>query len=376
MQLKSVLGSSKFQRFKQTLRNNLSPEEKLLSLIHPSASVEHLEFSGDLLNEDTLYQLSVRHRLIPDIFHLTTIHPDWFSTEFIKKISSINQRKIKQGFQQTREMVLLLDRFRKNNLLAVPLKGAILGQMLYQDLGKRFSSDIDIFLHANDIEKAEREIVRAGYRRVQPPGHFSGANELYARYKKDFMYVHPGKKVNLEIHWQLSSNNLLIENAHTFLENLNEINFAGHAVKVMKDEYQFFYLTIHGAMHQFFRLFWLRDIAACTQKLSDKSHKEVIKITAANKLELPFISAVVAAHIFYGTPVPNPVMEMHWPNSLYTTLRIIFSRIHGNEEMLVSERVQKLYYLTLFKSSLRYKIRCLSGIYFRHKLRKNHHLGK
>lgn len=370
MQLKSVLSSRKFQRFKETLRRSLSPEEKLLSYIHPTASPEQFDFSVEPLNEDALYRLSIRHRLIPDIFQLTVTHPEKFSPEFKKKIASIKQRKLKQGFQQSREMVLLLDRFRKKKLLAVPLKGTILGQMLYQDIGKRFSSDIDIFLQANHIEMADREIVDAGYHRMQPAGNFSVSDELYARYKKDFMYVHPEKKLNLEMHWQLSSNNLLIENAQGFLEGLKEITFAGHRVLVMRDEYQFFYLAIHGAMHQFFRLFWLRDIAACIEKLSDSSHKESMKIAVSNQLELPYISAIVAANIFYGTPVPKPVMDMHCSNSLYTMLRIIFSRIRGSEEMSISERAQKLYYLALFKPSLRYKIRCFSGIYFRYKFRK------
>ncbi len=371
MQLKSVLGTQKYHRLKEAIRSSLSPEQRLLSSIHPMASPDYSVLPVDQINEHTLYGLAVRHRLIPDVFRVISTHPDKFSTDFKQKISSLQQRKLKKGFQQSREIVLLLDHFRKKNLLAVPLKGPVFGQMLYHDIGKRFSSDIDIFLHAGNIELADKEIIDGGYRRVQPAGNFSFSDDvLYARYKKDFMYVHPEKKINLEMHWQLSSNNLLIENAHTLMENLQEITFAGYRIQVMKDEYQFFYLAIHGAMHQFFRLFWLRDIAAYSAKLTDISHEKIVKIVVSNQLELPYISALVAANIFYGTPVPNPVMEMRCSSSLLTSLQIIFSRVHGSEEMSSFERLQKLYYLTLFKPSLNYKIRCLTGVYFRYTFRK------
>ncbi len=79
--------------------------------------------------------------------------------------------------------------------------------------------------------------------------------------------------------------NLLKKDQERILwENLKEVRIGGSSVRCMNNNNTFIYLAFHGGLHQFFRLFWLRDIAVTLENwdidsaLDTRVKQEVFKL--------------------------------------------------------------------------------------------------
>ena len=66
------------------------------------------------------------------------------------------------------ELVRLLGKFNAAGLAIMPLKGPVLADQLYGDVGLRPMGDLDLLVHVEDRAAAEQVLLQGGCRRAQP----------------------------------------------------------------------------------------------------------------------------------------------------------------------------------------------------------------
>jgi hypothetical protein len=86
----------------------------------------------------------------------------------------------------------VLDQLERSGIRALPLKGALLGRMLYGDAALRPSEDIDVLVALEDLSRASAALEELGYQAV----HTDGRDQLHV------VLAHPGMPT-VEIHWRV-----------------------------------------------------------------------------------------------------------------------------------------------------------------------------
>ncbi|MBI9036371.1 MAG: nucleotidyltransferase family protein [Bacteroidales bacterium] len=163
------------------------------------------------------------------------------------------------------ELIHLSRVFKENDLTLIPIKGPILSWKLHQDFLFRSSSDLDVLVDLNDLERSIELIKDEGYK----PIYFDipktkNKKALVLKINNQIAFFHPKKKSRLEIHWRLIKYPIIPQNEFNQLlnNNLDSIVVHGETFTVLNKEFEFVYLILHGALHTWGRLKWLHDIYA------------------------------------------------------------------------------------------------------------------
>ncbi|MEM7117494.1 MAG: GNAT family N-acetyltransferase [Chloroflexota bacterium] len=102
---------------------------------------------------------------------------------------------LRRNIQMQQALQHLLERFAAANLPVLPLKGPLLTQRLYGNLGLRPFSDLDLLVHPQDIIRAARILAETDYRNVS-----QNQQEFHIKYLNTSGY---GISVHLELHRSL-----------------------------------------------------------------------------------------------------------------------------------------------------------------------------
>ncbi len=202
-----------------------------------------------LLSPELLY---TRHRLsYPQIDSLLgTNHKELY------------QKDIIENFKIIREFIVVTDEFRKMGIRFIPLKGPLLSQRIYGDATFRRYHDLDILIDSKDIPRAYKYLISSGYcPDVELPEDEMGRQNLF-NYTKHISFIHPTTRVNIELHWQILDLKDFLGPDFNFIYQDITVNqvFMSREFRVLKNEYDLFYLLFHGSTHKWQRLKWLLDI--------------------------------------------------------------------------------------------------------------------
>jgi len=173
------------------------------------------------------------------------------------------QALVRQNLASTAETLNLQRLFADAGLPIVFFKGITLAMLAYGNLALRHSRDIDILTDPDALAQSAALLERAGYRRYQPPAEFAATQlEMWMHRCKELGYIHPEKKIEVELHARLFDNpRMMIGPPAT--DRLQTVPLVdGTGVRTFGQGDLFAYLCAHGAVHCWFRLKWLADIAA------------------------------------------------------------------------------------------------------------------
>ena len=258
-----------------------------------------------------LYQQ--RHRLtIPQIAELRE-----FSGIAIPQISD-RHRKL-DTMAKMAELIRLSRLFKVNDLDFIPIKGPILSWRLHHDFTVRYSNDLDILVNRSDLDSCIEILKSDGYR-FDSNGAVCDDFPATKNKKKlvlDLKYhkvcIHPQKKIQLEVHWNLVSYPIIARKNFDQLirEQSVPFTFQTEQFTVFTREMDFVYLMIHGALHHWYRLKWLHDIYAYSKDPAIDWQK-VKEISICFKADHLVSQALQLADMYW--PVPERTRYMNEQN--------------------------------------------------------------
>ncbi|MDM5222774.1 nucleotidyltransferase family protein [Peribacillus sp. NJ11] len=146
----------------------------------------------------------------------------------------------------------------ENEISTLFLKGPILAADLYGDISQRTSSDIDILVNIDDLDKAESLLIQMGY--VKDEYIQTVLNDWKWRHHH-FVYFHAEKEIKLEIHWRLNPGPAKEPTFNDLWQRKKVSSLpTSYPIYCLGNEDLFLFLTSHGARHGWSRLRWLVDI--------------------------------------------------------------------------------------------------------------------
>jgi hypothetical protein len=271
-----------------------------------SQLLEALYMPGMALpNEESFYKQILHDQdfgsIAPQVYHLLKEQdklgeiPDFFYQYLKKQFLHTLQLNIFVKNQTD----LLLQTFEQNNIEVISLKGVFFAESYFGNLGARRTSDIDLLIKNQELEKAIKMVKKLGFTTEEEriSGHF------HCSYSKRL----PGSEIPLivELHWDFLKESTAYFNINDFWREAKqhgESNF----IKELSGFHTFYMIILHGWRHNLDSIKYYLDIIQLIHCLKveidfdqiitmaeiHKTRKRVVRTLTTVYQEFPFLDNI------------------------------------------------------------------------------------
>ncbi|PEA20185.1 Renal dipeptidase [Bacillus cereus] len=242
--------------------NNINKELQLqLEIIRREGISELKAMDNDLfenINWDNFLALAIHHRIYAYIYpKLKLLSSECVPAHITQTLQKYFKMNTFQMLYLGGEIERISKMFHENSIRLLFLKGPVLAVDLYKDISFRTSSDIDLIVPLNDLEKVGQLLVDDGYVKDD---YFSTVLNDWKWRHHHMTYFHPEKSIKLEVHWRLNPGPSKEPTFDELWENRRISSLTNFPVYGLGREDLFLSLISHGARHGWSRLRWLIDI--------------------------------------------------------------------------------------------------------------------
>nr|WP_246943848.1 nucleotidyltransferase family protein [Bacillus pinisoli] len=240
------------------------------------------------------------HRLFSFIYPKLREKEELVPENILRSLESMYQQNTIRMLHLSGEMSIISSLFTKKNIPLIVLKGPVLAQDLYGDISLRTSSDLDVLVPIKQLECAEEILSKRGY--IKNDYIKTVLNDWRWRHHH-VTYVHPQKKVKVELHWRLNPGPAK-EPSFSELWNRKRVStITKEPIYILGKEDLFFFLSTHGARHAWSRLRWLLDIRQLLER--DLDWNFIYTLFMKNHYIPVGSQAIILSSSIFDTPLPN-----------------------------------------------------------------------
>jgi len=342
------------------MRLKQSTEQQVLLNLLKGDLPTHL----DGVDIDALFLLFQRHRLFPIASGIVELLDDKGKEKWKSTIQNLSLRTLRQ----TAVLDKIVNGFKEEGIEVIPLKGPVLSQHLYGNLNSRHSVDLDILILEEDIGRIVEISSKLGYTlRFPKQGYSNRKWNYYFKYKKDIGLANPEDRIFVELHTGIDNHELLNPEEELQLwTDLTKQKIGGTAFYCMNNESSFLYLAYHGGLHQYTRLFWLRDVAEALTRWALDHNKILVHARELGIIRLLGVSMELASE-FFGSDIPpeyKPYLSKE--NKCIQRLFLVCkNRILGTETLSITGRINRQIYILSLKPGIYYKWAVIKSVIHR-----------
>ena len=152
------------------------------------------------LDWDDLLKTALRHKVMPLLYRqFKTNFNESVPAEFMERLRDYFYLNAARNHLLTEELCEVLELFERNSIRAIPYKGAALAESVYGDAAFRQFSDLDIFIHREDVAKASGLLHLRDYRKEHK---LTNAREAaFIKIECEHLFIRDQGRVFLDLHW-------------------------------------------------------------------------------------------------------------------------------------------------------------------------------
>ncbi len=206
-----------------------------------------------------LRRKAMEHGVLPLLYQtLRAQFPHLVSPEILEHLRRSFQANGHRNLILTAELLGLVQELEKREIPVIPLKGPVLGSLLYGDPGLRPSIDLDLLFQKKDMPRVKAFFLERGYRMNYSLSESQMA--FFIRGDSECSFTRPNGNVNVEVIWGTPGDVPLRLDYRLFWENTEWKTLEGRKVLTLSSENLFLFLCLHQATHCWPRLIWLCDL--------------------------------------------------------------------------------------------------------------------
>jgi hypothetical protein len=324
-----------------------------------------------------IYQVivGIENKSAISISSLMTPNKKLNSIKFSIPLTTVNTlrnstfKNAKNAFKLYSENIKLRQLLISKNIPYVILKGPLFSERYFKNIGIRHAGDVDILISPNDLEYAVEILKNVGY-------EYNTKIPFYKQMKyKHHISLLNKKGIPLELHWRPFIYNYLfnldIEKTSNYRHmttdcKQEEVSINKSEMQSLPFEEYFIYLCIHGSKHNWFRLFWLFDIAALIEKQQIDWNKLLDKAKEYDVIR-PVCEAIILSNIFFETDIPDDIKQLQITNYELRINYLVNSSIKCiTEGCNITESGMLLKKISLFILRLKHNLRLRKSL--KHKI--------
>ncbi len=345
--------------------NGKNPELRFICLSgyqqknkYKTISLLHKKFDWD-----KLIYLAERHRMISHVYNNIAQIKEFIPVHPFEKI----QRKCEQNrlklIRLAGTLIEITTAFKENKVPVVVLKGPLMAEQFYGDIGMKQSRDIDLLVNWENIQLCERILKDFNCLRIQPSFTLSPKQtEVHHNIIHHYTYINKKNNTIIELHWRLlSPKTLMPVNTATIIEHSVKMKWEKRTFSIPNDVDQLIYLAAHGAKHQWYRLYWLKDFAEALHIFPEPQYKILIYKAKEYGLINPLIQGILLSNILFDYELPDSFIPLVSKNH-YQLAKSALKKIRISEKRNLSRkinRLSKLIYTMRLRNDLKYKWDCI-----------------
>ncbi|MCK1993396.1 nucleotidyltransferase family protein [Peribacillus muralis] len=209
------------------------------------------------LDWNLFLKLARHHRVYP-LIYTKLKSASYIPASIIQSMFYDYQKNTFKMLKLTGEIEKISRMVVENDISTIFLKGPILAADLYGEISLRTSSDIDILVDIDDLEKIEGLLIHMGYAKDE---YIETVLNDWKWRHHHLVFFHPENQVKLEIHWRLNPGPAK-EPPFSELWQRKQVSSltTSYPIYGLGNEDLFLFLISHGARHGWSRLRWLVDI--------------------------------------------------------------------------------------------------------------------
>ena len=257
---------------------------------------------------DRLIALAARHRLLPLMLRRLL---DRFSEDIPDDRAETFRRlllgRAARNYFLTDRLFALLDAFDRCSLPAIPLKGPVLATLLDGGTSLRHFDDLDILVASEDFSRARSVLESAGYRERSglDPGEeswFLGDTGRHA------LYESRDREVIVELHREVGYAYVSSGfGSDSFRASCQPTMVLGRPVLTPAPQDLLIYLCVHGAVHTWNRLSWIRDVARFVRLSDSVDWSATLDYAESLGCKRIVLLGLYLANRFLETPLPEKI---------------------------------------------------------------------
>lgn len=205
--------------------------------------------------------------------------------------------------RQIQTLVMIIKTFAENGIRALSLKGPILAMELYGNPALRYSRDLDLLVHEDDLETACERLESLGYTE-----EITVRNKTHLRRRKlekndeEMHRVYTKDDICIELHWRLSFR--VDESFDDLWEHSRTKVLLGQEIHYLGEDDNIAYLITHAAGHGYHRLRWLIDIYEL-KKNTDLFFAMMYRYMAEQNVGMLMLETVLVLYLIPNFSMPQ-----------------------------------------------------------------------
>ena len=207
-----------------------------------------------------LFALADQHGVQPLLYQALLNLDQAMPAEPRLELKQAFRTNLRKSLLLSRELIRIVDHLTTLGLESMPYKGPALAEVLYGDIALRQSGDIDLLIHARNLQRIRDAVRELGY-----TPHFTLTNQQERAYlKSGYEYAFDGAAGPnlLEVQWAIQPRFYAVDyDMDGLFQRAATLTVAGHPMRTPSREDLFLILSVHAAKHVWGRLVWLCDIA-------------------------------------------------------------------------------------------------------------------
>ncbi len=281
-------------------------------------STDDIEFINSYLNDphldiNTLIGLANQHGILPLVYKTLKklLQSDSASDinygVLLADLKSAYTQIAQRNMLMSAELIRIMKLLEENDINALAFKGPALSQLAYGDITLRQYVDLDILVKRKDIYTIDKLLKDKSYQRVYALS--TSQEKVWIKHAKDIGFYHPKSNVHLEMHWALLENDYPMQlDLDDIWKNKQEIDINGKKIKTFGTEDLLLYLCIHGSIHLYERIEWVKDIDLLVQS-QDIDWEIVNQKVNDSGFKTMFYLGLHLSNTLFKTKLPKFILE-------------------------------------------------------------------
>ena len=293
--------------FQPYIDKNFSDELKLLVYLSKDELKEKITFSLNDIDWNTFVENAIRHRLVSHILKHTDFVEKHFPVQIHKKLLRLRLDQSKKSLNFAIHIIRINQKFNEQNIAHCFFKGALFSLELYSDVGFRNFKDLDVLVAQKDVEQARAIIEQLDFQCIYPGINLTEKQKkINYKLSHHYHFIHPSQGVEIELHWNITNpRSYFGKNTEHIIADSRHMMVSSYPVPYISAIDNLVFQAAHGSIHQWYRLFWLKDFSVLLNRTSSEDFKKAVEVSKTLKLSRSFRQACFLSSLIYRTGLTN-----------------------------------------------------------------------
>jgi hypothetical protein len=293
------------------------------------------------LDWDYLLKTALRHKVMPLLYRqLKANFNEAVPAPFMERLRDYFYLNAARNHLLTEELCAVLELFERSGIRAVPYKGAVLAESVYGDAAFRQFSDLDIFIHREDVWKASGLLQLRDYRKEH---NLTSAREaVFIKIECEHLFTREQERVYLDLHWGFVPTYFPFKlDSETMWTRLRSIPLGKMQALSFAPEDLLLILCVNAGKESWKQLGALCDIAGLIEANPNLDWEMIMRQAKQANARRMLLASLLLVNELLGAELPEQIIQATANERAIPLLALKIKRelFHGEREKLGVSRL-------------------------------------